>query len=94
MLTYAELHAAAARCARRLRSLGVGEGDAVATTLPPGLAFCELLHALPRLGAALAPLDPRAPTAFPGLVVSAPPTGPEADVELARAGGPRTRCTR
>ena len=83
VLTYAELHAAAGRCARRLRSLGVGEGDVVATTLPPGVAFCELLHALPRLGAALAPLDPRAPLSeSAGLVVSAPPTGPEAEVEL------------
>jgi O-succinylbenzoic acid--CoA ligase len=82
VLTYAELHAAAGRCARRLRSLGVGAGDVVATTLPPGLAFCELLHALPRLGAALAPLDPRAPMAFPGLVVSEPPTAREADGEL------------
>ena len=82
MLTYAELHGAAARCARRLRSLGVGSGDTVGTTLPPGLAFCELLHALPRLGAALAPLDPRAPVASPGLVVSAPPTAPEADADL------------
>ncbi len=82
MLTYAELHAAADRCARRLRSLGVGSGETVGTTLLPGLAFCELLHALPRLGAALAPLDPRAPMAFPGLVVAAPPTAPEADAEL------------
>ena len=82
MLTYAELHAAADRCARRLRSLGVGSGETVGTTLSPGLAFCELLHALPRLGAALAPLDPRAPMAFPGLVVAAPPTAPEADAEL------------
>jgi o-succinylbenzoate---CoA ligase len=82
VLTYAELHAAAGRCARRLRSLGVEAGQVVATTLPPGLAFCELLHALPRLGAALAPLDPRSRVAFPGLVVSAPPTGPEADAEL------------
>jgi O-succinylbenzoic acid--CoA ligase len=38
--------------------LGVGPGDRVATTLPPGHAFCELLHALPRLGAVLVPLDP------------------------------------
>ncbi len=82
VLTYAELHAAAGRCARRLRSLGVGSGQVVATTLPPGLAFCELLHALPRLGATLAPLDPRPPASVPGLVVSAPPAAPEAEGEL------------
>jgi O-succinylbenzoic acid--CoA ligase len=33
----------------------------VATTLPPGLQFAALLHALPRLGAALVPLNTRLP---------------------------------
>ncbi|MBN1528210.1 MAG: AMP-binding protein [Thermoleophilaceae bacterium] len=82
VLSYAELLAAASRCARRLAGAGVARGHVVATTLPPGLAFAELLHALPLLGAALAPLDPRAPSAFEGLVVTSPVTGPEADVEL------------
>ncbi len=59
--TYAELDAAVDRCARRLRALGVGEGARVATTLPPSLLFCELVHALPRLGAALVPLNTRLP---------------------------------
>ena len=81
-LTYAELDRTAASCARRLSTLGVGAGNVVATTLTPGLAFCELLHALPKLGAALAPLDPRAPAPTPGLVLSATPTAPEAEVEL------------
>ena len=58
-LTYAELDAAAARCARGWRRWAWRAGERVATTLAPGLAFCELLHALPRLGAALVPLDPR-----------------------------------
>jgi O-succinylbenzoic acid--CoA ligase len=31
----------------------------VPTTLGPGISFCELLHALPRRGAVLMPLDPR-----------------------------------
>ncbi len=57
--TYAELAAGAARTARRLAALGVGEGERVATTLPPGLAFAELLHALPLLGASLVPLNTR-----------------------------------
>ncbi|HEU0025175.1 MAG TPA: AMP-binding protein [Thermoleophilaceae bacterium] len=82
MLTYAELDRAAAACARRLGTLGVGRGDVVGTTLSPGLAFCELLHALPRLGAALAPLDPRAPGETPDLVVTTPPTAPEAELDL------------
>jgi O-succinylbenzoic acid--CoA ligase len=60
-LTYAQLDEAADRCARRLAALGVGEGDRVATTLKPSLAFCELLHGLPRLGAALMPLNTRLP---------------------------------
>jgi o-succinylbenzoate---CoA ligase len=59
----------------------VGEGDVVATTLPPGRAFAELLHATPRLGAVFAPLDPRAP-ARTGLVVEAPLDGEEADIAL------------
>ena len=58
-LTYEELDEAATACARRLAGQGVGEGDRVSTTLAPGLDFCVLLHALPRLGAVLCPLDPR-----------------------------------
>ncbi len=54
--------------------MGVGEGDRVATTLPPGLDFAALLHALPRLGAALVPLNTRLPAA-----------GRRRQVELSRA---------
>ncbi|NLT06864.1 MAG: 2-succinylbenzoate--CoA ligase [Solirubrobacterales bacterium] len=61
--TYAELDARADTAARRLAALGVGEGGRVATELAPSLAFCELLHAAPRLGAALVPLSTRLPTA-------------------------------
>jgi len=90
--TYAELDAAADRAARRMAALGVGEGNRVATSLPAGLAFVELLHALPRLGAAFVPLDPRVGDAErrpfveasrAKLVVDEPPTGEEEDVELA-----------
>jgi O-succinylbenzoic acid--CoA ligase len=66
-LTYAELHERADELARRL---AVAPGDRVPTTLPPGLAFCELLHALPRRGAVLVPLDPRG-TAAPAAPVGA-----------------------
>jgi O-succinylbenzoic acid--CoA ligase len=68
---------------------GVGEGDRVATTLPPGFAFAELLHALPRLGAVLVPLDPRAPARVEArLVVETPVEGEPADVPLRDAVDP------
>jgi len=56
----------------------------VATTLPPGLAFAELMHATPRLGAVLVPLNLRDPqlSVEAQLVVEEPLAGPEADVEL------------
>ena len=65
-LTYAELDERADRRARELAVAGVGEGDRVGVTHPPGIAFAELLHALPRLGAVLEPgppADPPAPAA-------------------------------
>ncbi len=70
-LTYAELHERADALARRL---AVAPGDRVPTTLPPGLAFCELLHALPRRGAVLVPLDPRG-AAAPEAPLGAPHQG-------------------
>jgi o-succinylbenzoate---CoA ligase len=39
----------------------VGAGDRVRVTHPPGIAFVELLHALPRLGAVLEPGPPADP---------------------------------
>ena len=60
----------------------MGPGDRVATVLPPGIAFAELLHAVPRLGAVLVPLNPRDPGGIGGLVVGEPLAGDEADVEL------------
>jgi len=57
--TYAQLETAATATARRLLALGVCAGDRVATTLAPSLAFATLLHALPRLGAVLVPLNTR-----------------------------------
>ena len=58
-LTYGKLDTEANAWARRLAALGVSEGDRVPTTLPPGIEFAILLHAAPRLGAALVPLDTR-----------------------------------
>jgi o-succinylbenzoate---CoA ligase len=59
--TYAQLDERADRRARELAAAGVGAGDRVAVTYPPGLEFAELLHALPRLGAVLEPEPPAAP---------------------------------
>jgi O-succinylbenzoic acid--CoA ligase len=59
IVTYAELDAGASRTARRLKALGIAPGARVATTLAPGVAFAELLHALPRAGASLVPLNTR-----------------------------------
>jgi o-succinylbenzoate---CoA ligase len=81
-LTYGQLRAGAERVARRLAARGVGDGSLVATTLPPGRDFAELAHALPRLGAVLAPLDPRTPTRVDGQLIDAPVRGEEAEVDL------------
>jgi len=54
----------------------MGPGTRVPTTLPAGLAFCELLHALPRRGAVLVPLDGRGPAAPPA------PLGPPSHAPL------------
>jgi O-succinylbenzoic acid--CoA ligase len=59
VLTYAGLDEEADLAAARLADRGVGPGARVATTLPPGLDFAVLLHALPRIGAALVPLNTR-----------------------------------
>jgi O-succinylbenzoic acid--CoA ligase len=58
-VSYAELAARARELARRLRALGVREGDVVAALLPNGLAFAELLHAVPLCNATLLPLNLR-----------------------------------
>jgi o-succinylbenzoate---CoA ligase len=57
--SYAELDERADVAARQLAALGVGERGRVATTLAPSVAFAALLHAAPRIGAALVPLNTR-----------------------------------
>jgi O-succinylbenzoic acid--CoA ligase len=74
-VTYAELDGRASRAARVLAAQGVGAGDRVRVSHPPGLAFAELLYGVPRLGAVLEPGPPADP---PG----PPLEGGEADVEL------------
>jgi o-succinylbenzoate---CoA ligase len=92
-LTYAELDVRADVAARRLAALGVEGGGRVATTLPPSVGFCALLHGAPRIGAALVPLNTRLPAvqqraqaAAVGadVVVDRPLDGMEAAVELRR----------
>lgn len=92
-LTYRQLDEEASRAARRLAALGVGEGDRVATTLPPGAAFTVLLHAAPRVGAALMPLDPRLGDVPAKLVVEDPLEGAGADVALRTELDPRAAHT-
>ena len=72
-LTYAELDGRADALARSLAGADIGSADRVAVTHPPGLAFVELLHALPRLGAVIEP-GPAAEPPLPRL------TGPGAHV--------------
>jgi O-succinylbenzoic acid--CoA ligase len=88
--TYAELDERAEVSARRLAALGVGDGGRVATTLPPSTEFAVLLHAAPRIGAALVPLNTRLTAAQQhsqvaavgaDAIVDAPLDGMEAAVE-------------
>jgi o-succinylbenzoate---CoA ligase len=62
-LTHTKLNPAGTRRTGCLAADGVGEGDRVATTLPAGIAFVTLLHALPRLRAVLVPLPSGLPPA-------------------------------
>ena len=72
-LTYAELDERVDRRARELAGAGVRAGARVAVTHPPGLAFAELLHALPRLGAVLEPGPPTDPP-VPAAAAAGPAT--------------------
>jgi o-succinylbenzoate---CoA ligase len=92
-LTYEELEAEATRAARRLAARGVRRGASVAVTLPAGLEYVVLIHALMKLGAVLHPLnaglapaelDAELERAMPALVVteSDHATMSEADLPL------------
>jgi o-succinylbenzoate---CoA ligase len=58
-VTYAQLDRRAREAARRLAGLGVGRGDRVVLAFDPSAEYVVLLHALVKLGAIAAPLDPR-----------------------------------
>jgi len=79
-LTYAQLDELASTRARALAATGVTAGERVRVTHPPGLAFAEVLHALPRLGAVLEPRPPSAPP-----VPGAAPLPPGASAAALRA---------
>ena len=53
---YAELDERATRVARALAARGVEPGERVRVSHPSGIAFAELLHAVPRLGAVFVPV--------------------------------------
>jgi o-succinylbenzoate---CoA ligase len=57
-VTYGELDERATRAARALAARGARPGDRVGVSHPPGIAFAELLHAVPRLGAVFVPVAP------------------------------------
>ena len=81
VVPYAELDERASRVARRLAADGVGPGDRVGVSHPPGIVFAEMLHAVPRLGAVLEPAAPGdRPDPLPG--------SREADVALRTAFDP------
>lgn len=92
-VTYADLDERADVAARQLAALGVGEGGRVGTTLPPSAEFAVLLHAAPRIGAALVPLNTRltadqqraqASSVGADVTVDAPLDGMEAAIEPRR----------
>src|SRR3954447_21386467 len=82
-LSSVEVLRTAAIKARQLAGLGAGPGTRVAVSLPPGLEFAALLHAMPLLGSVLVPLNTRDPAHVPAydLLVAAQLDGPDADVE-------------
>jgi O-succinylbenzoic acid--CoA ligase len=85
VVTYAELDRRASSVAMRLAALGVGPGDRVRVSHPPGITFAELLHAVPRLGAVLEPVAPADP---PEPELDAAPGPDPVDAELRTAHEP------
>ena len=89
--SFAQLAERADRRARELAAAGVGAGDRVAVTYPPGLEFAELLHALPRLGAVLEPgppaEPPEPPAGAPGTAQLQTTVDPEAVHTVIRTSG-------
>jgi O-succinylbenzoic acid--CoA ligase len=81
-VTYAELEERSRRAASALAASGVGPGQRVKTTMPAGLAFAELLYALPKLGAVLEPLAPTGRPHEPGAVLGEAAKAGAVDTDL------------
>jgi o-succinylbenzoate---CoA ligase len=69
--SWADLDAAADRAALLLAESGVGPGEAVAFVLPPSPEAVVLLHAVPRIGGLVLPLNPGWPAAELGRALAA-----------------------
>jgi O-succinylbenzoic acid--CoA ligase len=91
--TWAALEGRVARAVVALGAAGIGPGARVATLLPNGLALVTLIHAAPRAGAALVPLDPHAPAAEVARIVSVTRPGLVV-VERTRASAARAAADR
>ena len=100
-MTFGQLEERVDRLHRRLRTLGVGRGDRVASLLTNGVPLVELVHAVARAGAALAPLDPRLTAAeaaalaglvHPRLIVAEPDTAAAANEVAAASGAEPCLC--
>jgi O-succinylbenzoic acid--CoA ligase len=81
-VAYAELDLRATSVAMRLAALGVGPGDRVRVSHPSGIAFAELLHAVPRLGAVFEPVVATEPPE-PKLDPAAAPRAVDAELRTA-----------
>src|SRR3954452_11515610 len=56
---YAELDGLASTYARGLLAMGVRPGERVATLMPNDFEFAAVMHALPKIGAVLVPINTR-----------------------------------
>jgi o-succinylbenzoate---CoA ligase len=85
-ITYEELDAQATAWARALAADGIQSGDRVATTLG-GVDFARLLHALPKLGAVIVPVNTRLTQAEQEAVLADAEPARIVDAPLAVAAG-------
>jgi o-succinylbenzoate---CoA ligase len=104
-MDYATLESEAVAAARRLAGKGVRRDSVVGITMPAGIEFAVALHALMKLGAIAAPLDPRLGPAErrralgdsqPAVMLESPEDleGPEADLPLLGEIDLTATCTR
>jgi O-succinylbenzoic acid--CoA ligase len=96
-VSYVDLNGLAVAYARGLANAGVGPGDRVATLLPPSFEFAAVMHALPKIGAVLVPVNTRLTAverdavladAQPRMVLTGPPASSPEDVRFRRDAEP------